>query len=68
MTNPLVRELLLQGFNLLQIRKCLEDGEYLERIGMTEAEAKAAAEEAHHEAGRLLQYGWHALHSCQCLK
>jgi len=64
MTNPLVKELLLQGFDLIQIRNCLKDGEYLALIGMTAAEA----EDAYEAAGVLQQYGWHALHSCQCLK
>lgn len=59
MTNPIVKELLLQGCDLIQIRNCLKDGEYLALIGITEADA----EEAHHEAERLQQYGWHALHS-----
>ena len=63
MTNPLVKELLLQGFDLIQIRNSLEDGEYLALIGMT----KADAEEAHQEVERLQQYGWHAL-SFPCLK
>jgi predicted CoA-binding protein len=64
MTNSIVKELLLQGFDLIQIRNSLEDGEYLALIGMTKAEA----EEAHNEARVLQQYGFHALHSCQCLK
>jgi len=64
MTNPIVKELLLQGCDLIEIRNCLKDGEYLALIGMTEAEA----EEAHNEAGVLQQYGFHAIHSCQCLE
>jgi len=45
-----IAELLLEGNDLIQIRDCLEDGEYLKDIGMTEAEA----EELHHEIKRLI--------------
>jgi hypothetical protein len=49
-TITMIAELLLQGHDLIQIRDCLEDGEYLASTDMTEAEA----EEAHHEVKRLI--------------
>lgn len=45
-----IAELLLKGNDLTQIRDCLEDGEYLESIGITEKEA----EELYNEIKRLI--------------
>ena len=49
--SPFIAELLSDGSDLIQIKDCLEDGEYLSTAGLNTQEV----EDLHYETTRLIQ-------------